>query len=188
MCALLHGTLHKKCPYSNYPDQYFPTFGLNMERHSVCLRIQSEYGKMRTRITPNTDTFHVVEVSSSINAGWKIFNHATTLTNWSITCILSWVGLDSCPFWRLIEKKQSKKRNKNRIKQKKKTKSKQNKEQKKPKSKWNTDAIKKLCHQYHKNVHQYSILNALILQYSTNWRQSLLKVFCKDLLVFLRMR
>ena len=143
---------------------------------------------MRTRIIPNTDTFHVVEVSSSINAGWKIFNHATTLTNWSITCILSWVGLDSCPFWRLIEKKQSKKRNKNRIKQKKQTKSKQNKEQKKPKSKWNTDAIKKLCHQYHKNVHQYSILNALILQYSTNWRQSLLKVFCKDLLVFLRMR
>ena len=39
---------------------YFPAFGLNTERCSVSLRIQSEYGKMRTRITPNTDTFHAV--------------------------------------------------------------------------------------------------------------------------------
>ena len=28
--------------------------------HSVSVRIQSEFGKMRTRITPNTDTFHTV--------------------------------------------------------------------------------------------------------------------------------
>ena len=32
---------------------YFPTFRLNKERYSVC-------GKMRTRETPNTDTFHVL--------------------------------------------------------------------------------------------------------------------------------
>ena len=30
------------------------------ERYSVSLRIQSESGKMQTRITPNTDTFHAV--------------------------------------------------------------------------------------------------------------------------------
>ena len=34
----------------SYSSPYFPAFGLNMER----------YGKMRTRLTPNTDTFHAV--------------------------------------------------------------------------------------------------------------------------------
>ena len=36
---------------------YFPAFGLNMERYWVSLRIQSECGKIRTKKTPNTDTF-----------------------------------------------------------------------------------------------------------------------------------
>ena len=39
---------------------YFTAFGLNMERYSVPLRILSKFGKVRTRKTPNTDTFHVV--------------------------------------------------------------------------------------------------------------------------------
>ena len=43
-----------------YSGLYFPAFGLNTERYGVSLRIQSEYGKARTRITPNTDTFHAV--------------------------------------------------------------------------------------------------------------------------------
>ena len=43
-----------------YSGTHFPTFGLNTERYRVSLRIQSECGKMRTRITPNTDTFHAV--------------------------------------------------------------------------------------------------------------------------------
>ena len=38
----------------------FPALGVNTERYSVSLRIQSEFGKMRIRITPNKDTFHVV--------------------------------------------------------------------------------------------------------------------------------
>ena len=33
----------------SYSGPYFPAFGLNTN--------QSEYGKMRTRITPNTNTF-----------------------------------------------------------------------------------------------------------------------------------
>ena len=41
----------------SYSGSYFPAFGLNMERYRVSLCIQSECGKMRTRITPNTDTF-----------------------------------------------------------------------------------------------------------------------------------
>ena len=38
----------------------FPAFGLNMERYPISLRIQSECGKMRTRKTPNMDTFHAI--------------------------------------------------------------------------------------------------------------------------------
>ena len=34
-----------------------PASGLNTERYSLSLRIQSKCGEMRTRITPNTDTF-----------------------------------------------------------------------------------------------------------------------------------
>ena len=44
----------------SYPGPYFPAFGLNAKRYSVSLRIQSECGEMRTRITPNTDTFYAV--------------------------------------------------------------------------------------------------------------------------------
>ena len=39
---------------------YFPEFGLNTKRYGVSLRIQFEYGKIRSRKTPNTDTFHAV--------------------------------------------------------------------------------------------------------------------------------
>ena len=44
----------------SYSGPYFPAFELNTERYGVFLRIHSEFGKMRTRITPNTDTFHAV--------------------------------------------------------------------------------------------------------------------------------
>ena len=41
----------------SYSGLYFPAFGLNTERYSVSLRIQCECGKIRIRITPNTDIF-----------------------------------------------------------------------------------------------------------------------------------
>ena len=44
----------------SYSGPYSPAVGLNTERYGVCRRIQSECEKMRTRITPNTDTFHAV--------------------------------------------------------------------------------------------------------------------------------
>ena len=47
----------------SYSGLYFPAFGLNTESYGVCLRIQSECQKIRTRITPNTDTFHAVLLS-----------------------------------------------------------------------------------------------------------------------------
>ena len=49
----------------SYSGPYFPAFGLNTtERYGVSLRIRSKCGKMWTGITPNTDTFHVVQNSS----------------------------------------------------------------------------------------------------------------------------
>ena len=39
---------------------YFPSFGLDTERYGVSLRIQSEWGEMRTRISPNTGTFYAI--------------------------------------------------------------------------------------------------------------------------------
>ena len=47
----------------SFSGPYFPAFGLNTERYSVSFRIQSEYRKIRTRITPNTDTFYAVLIS-----------------------------------------------------------------------------------------------------------------------------
>ena len=43
-----------------YSGPHFPAFGVNTERYSVSLHIQPECGKMRTRITPNADTFYSV--------------------------------------------------------------------------------------------------------------------------------
>ena len=54
------GTLLDKCPIRSYPRPHFPAFGLNTERYGVSLRIQSECRKIRTSITPNTDTFYTV--------------------------------------------------------------------------------------------------------------------------------
>ena len=44
----------------SFSGPYFPAFGLNTERYGVSLHIQSECGKIRTRKTPITDTFHAV--------------------------------------------------------------------------------------------------------------------------------
>ena len=50
----------KSVDIRSYSCPYFPTFGLNRESCSVSLRIQSQCGKIRIRITPNTDTFYAV--------------------------------------------------------------------------------------------------------------------------------
>ena len=49
--------LREECPYSEFSGPHFPVFGLN---------IQSECGKMQTRITPNTDTFSAVLLTGII--------------------------------------------------------------------------------------------------------------------------
>ena len=43
-----------------YSRSYFSAFGLKKDRYCISLRIQSKYGKIHSRITPNTDTFYAV--------------------------------------------------------------------------------------------------------------------------------
>ena len=52
----LHCVKHNRI--RSYSGLHFPAFGLNAEKYEVSLRIHSECGKMRTRTTPNTDSFH----------------------------------------------------------------------------------------------------------------------------------
>ena len=56
------GYIHcvKSVRIRSFSDPYFATFGLNKEIYYVNLGIQSKYGKMRTRKTPNMDTFYPV--------------------------------------------------------------------------------------------------------------------------------
>ena len=52
----------------SYSGPHFPAFEMNRERYEVygvSLRIQSECGKMWTRITPNKDTFGAVNILST---------------------------------------------------------------------------------------------------------------------------
>ena len=53
----------KSVRYRSFCGSYFPAVRLNTQRYGVPLRAQSECGKIRTRKTPNTDTFHAVYVS-----------------------------------------------------------------------------------------------------------------------------
>ena len=44
----------------SFSGPHFLALGLNTDIYSVSLRIQSKFGKMKTRKTPNTDTFYAV--------------------------------------------------------------------------------------------------------------------------------
>ena len=65
------GILERHCVKSvrigSFYAPYFPAFGLNTERNSVSLRIQYECGKIRTRQTPNTDTFYEVRYCEKVH-------------------------------------------------------------------------------------------------------------------------
>ena len=78
----------KSVRIQNFTGQYFPTFRLNMETYSVSLRIQSEIGKIRTKKTPNTNTFHAVVVSELTIATFKI----TTNFCFFFTYVADWIN------------------------------------------------------------------------------------------------
>ena len=59
LASLLH-TAWKVSVFGVSLVHNFPAFGLNTERYFVYFHIQSEYEKIWTRITTNTDTFYAV--------------------------------------------------------------------------------------------------------------------------------
>ena len=50
----------------SYSGLHFLAFGMNTKAYSLSLHIQSKYGKIRIRITPNRDTFQAVFASCII--------------------------------------------------------------------------------------------------------------------------
>ena len=53
-------SLRKNCPYSELFGSVFSCIQTGYGEILVSRRIQSEWGKIRKRTTPNTDTFHTV--------------------------------------------------------------------------------------------------------------------------------
>ena len=58
----------------SYSSPHFPVIGLNTKIYRVSLRIQFEYGKIQTRITPNTDTFYAVPLWLTKHFTSRYFN------------------------------------------------------------------------------------------------------------------
>ena len=61
-----------------FSGRYSPASGLNMEKYGVSLRIQSECGIIRTRKSPNTDTFHAVVYKTLSNIAKKLLRRCLT--------------------------------------------------------------------------------------------------------------
>ena len=78
-------SLGENCPCSKIYCPYFPAFGLNAERFGVSLCIQSEYGKIWTWKTQNTDTFHAVR-------GAFLFTYFYSLNLPSITILVTYTN------------------------------------------------------------------------------------------------
>ena len=72
--------LSEKCPYLKFFWSLFSRIRTEYVEIRVSLPIQSEYGKIRTKKTPNTDTFYAVLTNSSYNVSFykvKIKLHGT---------------------------------------------------------------------------------------------------------------
>ena len=62
-----------------YSGPHFPAFGLNTEKYGVSLRIQSECGKMWSRITTNMETFQALNFTNNLYL-WKDYCDFITLS------------------------------------------------------------------------------------------------------------
>ena len=76
----------------SYSGPHFPAFGMNREIYGVSRRIQSKCGKMRTRITPNMDTFHAV----LIKIGRSFFKLTFLIYSNDSPCNFNFTG-KNCP-------------------------------------------------------------------------------------------
>ena len=74
----------------SYSGPHFPAFGLNAERYGVSLCIQFECGKIRTRTTPNTDSFYAVRLLSIENV--ILFRQSIVCSCITFSIILETVG------------------------------------------------------------------------------------------------
>ena len=63
----------KSARIRSFSGPYFSAFGLNTDRYVVSLCIQSEYGKIWTRKTPNRDFFHAVIFRALSNISDRAF-------------------------------------------------------------------------------------------------------------------
>ena len=94
----------------NYSVPYFPSFRLNTERYSVFLRIQFECRKIRTRITPNTDTFNAVDYSRWLFSQkpfiidvWHRSEYALDFEYTSVLNILGFWIYQGCEYTRVLK-------------------------------------------------------------------------------------
>ena len=112
-CTKLH-TYHciKIVRIRSYSGPYFPAFELNAEIYGASFRLQSKCRKIRTRITPNTDTFYAVySISGDIfpikeqrpeNKKTTSFNHFLRRQNVRINYQLSY----KLRYWILFKNKE----------------------------------------------------------------------------------
>ena len=89
-------TAWKVSKYWVFSGPYFPTFGLNTERHYVFLRIQSEYWKIRTRKNSVFGHFSFGGTGSS-GRGLSLFLSSTSIRprkirHWLIVLHLKWLS------------------------------------------------------------------------------------------------
>ena len=72
--------LHKKCPYAEF---FWSVFSCIRTENGETRRISSDVGRMRTRKTPNMDTFYAVSLTST-NVDFDIFSLIlVTILSWS---------------------------------------------------------------------------------------------------------
>ena len=69
----------------SFSGPYFPAFGQNTERLIVSLCIQSKCGKIRTRKTQHTATFHAVLDFWRILYNWELQFESGASSNFNIT-------------------------------------------------------------------------------------------------------
>ena len=81
----------EKYPYSEFFWSVFSTFGLNSEKYSLSLHIQSECGKIRTWETPNADTFYAVLVAAIMLT--NILRNAIKIS-WNLVKILKFQDVE----------------------------------------------------------------------------------------------
>ena len=73
----------------SFSSPHFPPFGLDTERYGVSLHIQSQCGKVRTRKTPNTATFHAGKHPGSSKICWNFHDGIIESTSYQCSSFTS---------------------------------------------------------------------------------------------------